>query len=384
MARPPRRRRVSAACRIRAATPVSFCTVGRWDCGRRPIRIRDVSKHPRVQSENTMSSFITKRRLVGLASASAMIATIAMAAAPAAAMAASCKPTGFVRDGIDLTAAQIGTSVSGSLDATGCDIGVYNPNSVTNADIHGARYYGVVVDGKPVNTVNSNVHGIGEQPFDGSQHGHAILYINGATGSITGNRVSAFQKNGIIVSGQNAAGDGLSGARTAATVRNNVITGRGHIDTIAQNGIVVRDGASATVTSNAIRNLWYTPDTNEATGLLNYNAAKVVVSGNSFVDTEAHVYGSVLTITNVRGSSAILVGAHSVRVDLRSVVQPANTVIGNKLDWKIKVDGRTVMHVKEGFAAHDVYRQQFAAHSGRHIIKVFKNDVLVRTATVRS
>src|SRR3954447_21326196 len=151
MARLPRRRRVSAACRIRAATPVSFCTVGRWDCGTPPIRIRDVSKHPRVQSEDTMSSFITKRRLVGLASASAMIATMAMAAAPAAALAASCKPTGFVRDGIDLTAAQIGGTVGGPVDGTGCDIGVYNPASVTSADIHGARYYGVVVNGGNVN-----------------------------------------------------------------------------------------------------------------------------------------------------------------------------------------------------------------------------------------
>ena len=38
--------------------------------------------------------------------------------------AATCTPTGFVRDNINLTAAQIGGTVTGSLDATGCDIGV--------------------------------------------------------------------------------------------------------------------------------------------------------------------------------------------------------------------------------------------------------------------
>jgi hypothetical protein len=331
-----------------------------------------------------MSSFITKRRLIGLASASAMIATMAVASAPTAALATGCTATGFSRDGINLTAARVGGTVTGDIDATGCDIGAYNPLSVTNADIHGARYYGVVVNGKAVSTTGSKVHDIGEQPFNGAQHGNAILYINGATGSISANTVYDFQKNGIIVSGQNAAGDGASTGKTSATVRNNVITGEGHIDYIAQNGIVVRDGATATVTSNTVSKLWYTPETNEATGLLNYNAASVIVSGNTFVDTETAIYGSVLRVTNVRGSSTITVGPRSVRVDLRSIAQPANTVIGNKLDWKITVDGRTVMHVREAFGAHDVYRQQFAAHSGRHVVKVFKNNALVRTAIIRA
>ena len=91
---------------------------------------------------------ITKRRAASLASASALIATMAVAAAPAAALAADdCTPTGFIRDGIDLTAAQIDGTVTGELDATGYDIGVYNPTSVTNATSTARRYYGVVVDG---------------------------------------------------------------------------------------------------------------------------------------------------------------------------------------------------------------------------------------------
>ena len=36
-----------------------------------------------------------------------------------------CAATGFYRDGENLTAAQIGGDVTGTLDATGCDIGVY-------------------------------------------------------------------------------------------------------------------------------------------------------------------------------------------------------------------------------------------------------------------
>ena len=85
-------------------------------------------------------TLITKGRLVSLASASAIVATMAVAAVPAATMAASiCTPTGFIRDGINLTAAQIGGTVTGTLDATNCNIGVYNPTSVSGADIFGAR-----------------------------------------------------------------------------------------------------------------------------------------------------------------------------------------------------------------------------------------------------
>ena len=72
-------------------------------------------------------SLITKGRLASVVSASAIIGTMVLAAVPASAMAASCTPTGFVRDGIDLTAARIGGAVTGNVDATGCNIAVYNP-----------------------------------------------------------------------------------------------------------------------------------------------------------------------------------------------------------------------------------------------------------------
>jgi hypothetical protein len=54
-----------------------------------------------------------------------------------------CTATGFIRDGIDLTAAQIGGAVTGTLDATDCNIGVYfdatHPGSVTDATIFGVE-----------------------------------------------------------------------------------------------------------------------------------------------------------------------------------------------------------------------------------------------------
>jgi hypothetical protein len=329
-----------------------------------------------------MSLFITKRRLFSLVSASAIVGSMAVAALPASTMAASdCHPTPFVRDGITLTAARIGVAVSGAVDATGCDIGAYNPTSVTNADIHDARYFGVVVDGIKVNTTNSKVHQIGENPFDGTQHGRAILYINGASGTISGNKVYDFQKNGIEVSGLKADGSAPSSAKTSATIANNVITGEGRIDYIAQNGIVIRNGATAAVTGNAISGIWYTPDGTEATGLLNYDAGKITVSGNTFVNTEVRIDGVVTS--NVFGQSTIARRTHGVRIDLRSYAKPAaQTVLGTKLDWKIKVDGSVKLHTKQGFSAHTVYVEDFRAGS-RHEIKIYKNDHLVRTFVAR-
>jgi hypothetical protein len=170
--------------------------------------------------------------------------------------AATCTATGFMRDGINLTAAQIGGTVTGSLDATGCDIGVYfaTPGSVTaGAQISGARYFGLVNDATSVMVEGANVHDIGNKPFDGTQHGVAIYFTNGGTGTIDGNMVSAYQKGGIVVTGTNA-----SGAATTATVTNNTVTGLGPVVFIAGNGIQVSRGAVAEVRGNAISDNFYT------------------------------------------------------------------------------------------------------------------------------
>ena len=89
------------------------------------------------------------------------VAAVTLLGGQASAAAASCTLTGFMRDGINMTAAQIGGNVTGSLDAGGCNIGVYydsTTGNVTGADIFGANYFGVVVNGD-VGTVTVNVTG---------------------------------------------------------------------------------------------------------------------------------------------------------------------------------------------------------------------------------
>jgi hypothetical protein len=192
-------------------------------------------------------------RLIGLLASSAIIAMFFVASTVTSAAAAGCAPTGFMRDGINMTAAQIGGDVTGLLDATGCNVGVYydnnNSGNVTGATIFGANYFGVVVNGDvgavSVNVTGSSIHDIGESPFNGTQHGVAIYYrafgTGAASGTISDNTLTNYQKGGITVNGN-----------VSATIANNTVTGQGPVDYIAQNGIQVGYGAQATVTENTV------------------------------------------------------------------------------------------------------------------------------------
>jgi hypothetical protein len=226
--------------------------------------------------------------------AAAVVAAMGAALLPATAIAAatSCTKTGFVRDGIDMTAAQIGGNVSGSLDAGGCNIGVYygplydnstDPptftgfapsGNVTGATIFDANYFGVVVNGDAgavsVNVTGSTVNHIGETPLNGTQHGVAIYYRafgGSASGDISGNTLTNYQKGGITANGN-----------VTATITNNTVTGQGAVDYIAQNGIQVGYGANATVSGNTVTR-------NAYTGANNASSAGILVVGGAGVST---------------------------------------------------------------------------------------------------
>jgi hypothetical protein len=188
------------------------------------------------------------------------VALLLLATAPLTNLKASpatCTPTGFFRDSINMTAALINPvgTVSGVLDATGCNIGVYygpgSAGTVRNAEIFGANYFGVLANGDEgevtVNVYNSKIHDIGENPRNGTQHGIGI-YLRGffATGGVTawivGNTITEYQKGGIVANGQS----------TQATITGNTVTGDGHVNFIAMNGIQIGYGASASVMRNIV------------------------------------------------------------------------------------------------------------------------------------
>jgi hypothetical protein len=160
--------------------------------------------------------------------------------------AATCLPTGFMRDGFELTAALINpVSVPTPLNATGCNIGVYYNTGVATlnqVDIYGANYFGVLVDGDTNNVVvhitRNIIHNIGENPFNGAQHGVGIylraFFAASITGEVTGNVVTAYQKGGIVANGRGVQITNLD---------SNQVIGIGHVNFIAQNGIQIGYGA---------------------------------------------------------------------------------------------------------------------------------------------
>lgn len=220
------------------------------------------------------------------------------AAKPSLFVVGACTTTGFFRDGINLTAPanliNPTSTVTGTADATGCDIGVYyssagtGTGSVDGAAISGAKYFGVVNNGRIVNVTNSSVSNIGNVPFDGTQHGVAIFYTTenpagtpsgSASGTVSGNTVSNYQKGGITVRGVGAS----------ATIQDNTVTGLGPVDFIAQNGIQVSFGASGLVHGNTVAGNDYTPAGTTSCGILLYQAAGVKVQQNKFIADETNM-----------------------------------------------------------------------------------------------
>jgi parallel beta-helix repeat protein len=200
-----------------------------------------------------------------------------------------------MQDGIDMTAAQIGGNVTGTLDATGCNIGAYfdatHTGSVITADITGANYFGVLVRNATVDVTGSTIHKIGENPLNGTQHGNAIVYRDGAHGTISGNTVTNYQKNGITV----------RDSGSSATINGNTVTGQGAVTYIAQNGIQVSFGASAHLFDNNVSLNRYTPAKVTACGLLIYKAGGVsgqTKAGISYIKADNDFHNNETNICN--------------------------------------------------------------------------------------
>lgn len=230
--------------------------------GAHPTRLWSVSRAVGADTKKGHSTVRKRIYLLGLivpvvvALIAAGVVAATILPARGAHASAICKPTGYIRDGINMTAATINPTkaVTGKINAAGCNIGVYygagHTGTVNGAEIYGANYFGVVNDGGTVTVKNSRIHDIGENPFNGDQHGVGIYftYGSGAHGTIAHNLIWYFQKNGIAVTG---TGD-------SATINQNTVIGNGPVDYIAQNGIELGGGATGTITGNLVSGVSYT------------------------------------------------------------------------------------------------------------------------------
>ena len=210
-----------------------------------------------------------------------VITGVALAGAVGASPAvAACTPTGFIRDGMNMTAAVIADGdISGQMiDASLCNIGIYygpgTGGTVESSEVFGSNYFGIVVTGEDsllnvgttsVDVKNSRIHNIGDKPmFTGAQHGVGVYYFAfsdgaSATGAISGNAVSQYQKGGIVANGPNAA----------VSISGNTVAGRGPIPEIAQNGIQIGFGGDGMIMRNNVTGHSYTgPNGASSAGIL--------------------------------------------------------------------------------------------------------------------
>jgi len=184
-------------------------------------------------------------------------------------------------------------SFTGMLDATGCQVGIYfnQSGSVNNAEIFGASYYGVFVDGNLndtlVNITDSHIYNIGDLPnFSGAQHGVGIYYYgfdtpHNISGTVFDNVVELYQKGGIVISGGNSYVD----------VSSNTVTGLGPVPFIAQNGIQFGYGAKGNVLKNIVDGdgNYYEGENWTSTGILLFETSNVQVIQNEVSNNQTGI-----------------------------------------------------------------------------------------------
>lgn len=211
--------------------------------------------------------------------------------------ASACMATGFIRDGNDLTAALINPPhVSGNVNATGCDIGVYyGPGAngrVKLAAIYGANYYGIVNNGANVEIEFSAISNIGPSPANPDQ-GYAVYFAIGsnAQGSVHDNLIWDYGIGGIIINGPLAQN---------TLVANNIVKGQGTSSTLTQTAIQLGFGATGTVQGNFVTG-------NSYTGLNGgYGSGILVIGGPCYATQSALVSKGVVQQNTLIGNDVAI------------------------------------------------------------------------------
>ena len=152
-----------------------------------------------------------------------------------------------------------------------------------------------VKDGAYANIHNNQISRIRDNPFSGCQNGVAIqvgrnAWTTSGTATIANNTISGYQKASIVV----------DNAGSSATITGNTITGAGTTAVIAQNGVQVSRGATATLAGNAINGNSFHSDGNASDwgscGVLLYQSGAVsLTGGNNLSGNDNNYYASEVT-----------------------------------------------------------------------------------------
>jgi parallel beta-helix repeat protein len=176
----------------------------------------------------------------------------------------------------------------------------------------GSINYGILVrDAAHANIHDNKIIDVRDTGLSGCQNGNGIqvgrqFWGTTGTADITNNVISGYQKTGIVVDNVGSQAD----------IQGNTISGDGPIAYIAENGIQISRGATATVTSNTVSGHSYTPTNTSSAGILLYQPGATTVSGNTLTNNEVGIdaydaSGAVSIANNVINATGVGTGSLS-------------------------------------------------------------------------
>lgn len=203
---------------------------------------------------------------------------------------------------LTLSGAGAGESIIAPTSLTADDAGLYNiltigGGSMTNVEVSGFTIKGPVAnvnngilvrDGAQANIHHNQISDIRPAvTLGGAQRGIGILVgfasiESSGRAEIRDNVISGYQKGGIVV----------DGVGSEAIVSDNTVIGAGPTDAIAQNGIQISRGASATVEGNRVSAHDYSPASYTSAGILiftpgvNLDDGEITINANTVTGNE--------------------------------------------------------------------------------------------------
>ena len=153
-------------------------------------------------------------------------------------------------------------SISGPFPVTGCG----NPEYGVYFEMGSS---GIITDSRIIDIESTSTSLRGCQQGIAVQIGSATDTTTGSA-TITDTNINNYQKNGISV----------ANTGSSAKISDSNIVGYGPSNVIAQNGIEVIDGATATISDNTIKDNIYSPQSYAATGILLYSSGVVSLKDN--------------------------------------------------------------------------------------------------------
>jgi uncharacterized repeat protein (TIGR01451 family) len=249
------------------------------------------------------------------------------------------KATTFIKPPATISGDAIGAALvsitnTASVTMSGFTVAGPKPAPIT-CDPAQALMYGVRVMGNgALDITNSNIVDIRDEPLSGCQTGIGIR-----AGSFAFNTSGHLTMTGVVITGYQKGGVVVSGIGSSGVITGNTITGLGAQNQIAQNGVQISGGATATVTDNTISankcDLVSACSSDAingdfSSGVLLYDAGAVTVSRNVISDTDTGIYSYAPTVPVTVENNALRNNRwHGVFVDQGNTTVLSNAISGS-------------------------------------------------------